>query len=275
MKSSTEIASSNNSKEYDVEYALFLNLKRMRALMKRVDVTAFLEDSDCDLEKFVNIIADNLTKRLSNRKITSDDSSNESVTVEQGDPNVWNSKNEKVHMCVANSIFEGMTFLLSVTAWKLLSVQNSDGLVIQEDDIDKVNSDENSDDDENEVNHVVLRFRNCIIALVLQCFNLFISPQSGKESTLSPLQLSFYDTVQEYAGQISSDLRTLFPKEWSNASSSLLRALSINDDAPLIAVSKSYHERRSLNFTSLKIDFDYLFFLDRVMFIFFGLKRRR
>ena len=31
MKSSTEIASSNNSKEYDVEYALFLNLKCMRA----------------------------------------------------------------------------------------------------------------------------------------------------------------------------------------------------------------------------------------------------
>ena len=275
MKSSTEIASSNNSKEYDVEYALFLNLKHMHALIKWINVTAFLEDSECDLETFVNIIADNLTKRLSNRKITFDDSSNESVTVEPGDPNVWNSKNENVHMCVANSIFEGMTFLLSVTAWKLLSVQNSDGLVIQEDDIDKVNSDENSDDDENEVNHIVLRFRNRIIALVLQCFNLFVSPQSGKESTLSPLQLSFYDTVQEYAGQISSDLRTLFPKEWSNASSSLLRALSINDDAPLIAVSKSYHERRSLNFTSLKIDFDSLFFLDRVMFIFFGLKRRR
>ncbi len=253
MKSSTDAASTNNSKEYDEEYTLFLNLKRLRALVKRIDVTSFLEDSGCDLEKFVNIIADNLTKRLTNRKIISDDSSDESGPVEQGDLTVWDGENDKVHMCVANSISEGMTFLLSVTAWKLLSVQNSEGLVIQDDDFDQVNNDDKSDDDENEVDHIVLRFRNRIIALVLQCFNLFLSPQSGKESTLSPLQVSFYNTIQEYAGQVSSDLRTLFPKEWSNASSSLLRALSINDDAPLIAVSKFYREDRSTHFITLKL----------------------
>ena len=52
-------------------------------------------------------------------------------------------------------------------------------------------------------------------------------------------QVKFADTVQKCAYLCASDMRSLCPKEWSNAASSHLRLLAITEDARLIGGSKT------------------------------------
>jgi hypothetical protein len=82
----------------------------------------------------------------------------------------------------------------------------------------------------------VLSHRDQLIALLVLCFEQFLPPvadASEEEPMYSKEHVTFSDQVQIHACQITGDLRSLFPKEWAEAASPLLRACAITNDQPL------------------------------------------
>jgi hypothetical protein len=96
----------------------------------------------------------------------------------------------------------------------------SENLVAEDDDL----LDHAMEDNEDEISaedHVVTRLRGCLLSTLELCFAQYIptSEDHGDgESTVAPHseeQHSFSDFVQLAAGKVTSDLRTLFPKEYA------------------------------------------------------------
>mmetsp|Transcript_24504 Transcript_24504/g.36303 ORF Transcript_24504/g.36303 Transcript_24504/m.36303 type:complete len:1119 (+) Transcript_24504:1970-5326(+) len=223
----------NSSKEADIEYALSLNLKRLRVLSKRCDLSEFFDDSgdNNELEALCSAVTDGLARRLKMRKVTTGEN-------EKSGSKIWRSGDSRVHKIVADGVSEGLMFLLSIIAWKLYAIQEQEGLVV-DDNEDLLEESPGGDDDEEVQDHIVLRLRNRLIALTELCFEQFLPDvvSDEDEETSSPYteeQIVFADAVQISAGQVASDLRTLFPKELANAVSPLLRAFALVEDGRLI-----------------------------------------
>jgi hypothetical protein len=65
------------------------------------------------------------------------------------------------------------------------------------------------------------------------CFDQFILEEDEESACAHRVEWSH--SIQESAGLTACDLRMLFPKEWAETASPLLRALAITDDSRLIA----------------------------------------
>jgi cohesin complex subunit SA-1/2 len=119
------------------------------------------------------------------------------------------------------------------------------------DDHDTVDNATQDEEDDNSVeDHVVIRLRNGLLSILELCFAQYI-PNSydhgDGESTAvqhSEEQHSFSDFVQLAAGRTTSDLRTLFPKEYANAASPLLRSFALQDDGRLIGAYVRFLESK-------------------------------
>jgi hypothetical protein len=94
---------------------------------------------------------------------------------------------------------------------------------------DLIDEESDMDDDEDVEDHVIIRLRNRLLTVLELCFAQYIpaaDERDDDETTVkhSSAQLSFADFVQLSAGNVISDLRTLFPKEYAEAASPLLRS---------------------------------------------------
>lgn len=123
--------------------------------------------------------------------------------------------------------------------WFFDSYQEEEGLV--KDKKDLVDDMEDDDHDDSSVDdHVILRLRNRLLSLLELCFSQYIpsSDEHGDDDTTvakhSEDQIGFADYVQLAAGRTTSDLRVLFPKEYSDAESPLLRAVALQEDGRLV-----------------------------------------
>jgi len=220
----------------DSEYSIFLNLKRLKILSKKCDLSAFFDDRNNvnQLELLCNFVTDGLKGRLRACKPvdmrTNDD---EETTVHKiiDSPEVLGA--------IGKSVGEGLEFLLCVIAWFTHSVQVSENLVVEDDDL--IDNAMEDDDDDNAVeNHVVLRLRSRLLSTLELCFAQYIlsSEDHGDDETSvaqhSDSQHTFSDFVQLAAGKVTSDLRTLFPKEYADAASPILRSFALKEDGRLI-----------------------------------------
>lgn len=114
-----------------------------------------------------------------------------------------------------------------MTAWSLDKVQREENLVVSSEDL--IDEDPEMGDEEVDEDHVVIRLRNRLLTVLELCFAQYIpaaDERDDDETTVkhSPAQLSFADFVQLSAGNVMADLRTLFPKEYADAASPLLRS---------------------------------------------------
>ena len=126
------------------------------------------------------------------------------------------------------------------TAWFTNAVQVEESLIVEDDDLIE-NAMEDDEDDASAEDHVVLRLRNNLLTALELCFAQYIpsSEDTGDgESTMvqhSEEQHSFADFVQLSAGKVTSDLRTLFPKEYQDAASPILRSFALKEDGRLVS----------------------------------------
>mmetsp|Transcript_4325 Transcript_4325/g.8293 ORF Transcript_4325/g.8293 Transcript_4325/m.8293 type:complete len:1621 (+) Transcript_4325:123-4985(+) len=213
------------------ETSLYLGLLRARILSWMCIFCEYLDDDiKCEAtEELFIAVADGLAHRLASFNVTSrlacDDESN-NVIVE-----TWIASVSQSSKLTTRTVDEALQFLLSVVAQKVYDVQHDENLIMSDDqDALSVNGDDDHDDIVDD--HLVLRLRDRLISLVESCFQHFLDMNT--KAKCSPAQISWSASVQKSAGDVASDLRTLFPREWSNASSPLLRSFAITDDSRLI-----------------------------------------
>ena len=220
----------------DAEYSIFLNLKRLKILSKKCDLSVFFDDRNNvnQLELLCNFVCDGLKSRLRSCKpVDLRLNADEETTVNKliDSPEVLGA--------IGKSVGEGLEFLLCVIGWFTNSAQISEGLIVEDDDI--IDSTEDDEEDDASVeDHVVTRLRDRLLSTLELCFAQYIPNDSGGgdgESTAvqhSEEQHSFADFVQLAAGKVTSDLRTLFPKEYEDAASPILRSFALKEDGRLI-----------------------------------------
>jgi hypothetical protein len=147
--------------------------------------------------------------------------------------------------------FDGMPLLLGleaiifVVSWKLLDTlpktKNSD-------------SDESEtmelDDEAHEEDIAVLRMRDRLVNLLGLCFDQFLD--DTENLIYSDENVDFASSVQESAGRMASDLRTLFPREWSLAVDPVHRALALTGDSQLIGGFARYLKSREEDVSEIR-----------------------
>jgi cohesin complex subunit SA-1/2 len=223
------------SKEIDKNYALYFNLKRIGVLSKRIDVSDYIgnnEDTNDHIEEFCNFICDGLAQRLTTYKVkVSGNDEGKGIDTEPKE-SVWKEKDQRLLRVAALVVHEGLQLLLSVIAWKVKSMQEEHQLFLDEDELIKAAKEHDKSEDDSD--HISIRLKDRLIVLVELCFEQHL-PESEEDDLYSLAQHEWSDSIQEMGGLIASDLRSLFMKEWSNASSPLLRAAAITEDSRLIA----------------------------------------
>lgn len=131
---------------------------------------------------------------------------------------------------------------LSILAWSLDAVQTEENLVLSNEDF--IDNEHDDDDDEEEpTDHTVIRLRNRLLSILELCFAQYIpgSEECDDDETSgvrhSQDQIAFADFVQLAADKATADLRQLFPKEYAEAASPILRSFALKEDGRLIGAS--------------------------------------
>ncbi len=237
-KDSTESQSSlvdgdnETSVALDNEHSLSTCLNRFRVLSKRCNLAALVEmatdegKEEMSIEKFCTSIGMMAKARLDARQIGPDTGSAEPII-----PATWTKANEKIHSLVANSVGEALSLLLSIIAWQTqISIEHG---VLDTDDFEAVEG-----ITEKATDHVVLRLRSDLVKLLQLCWEQCL--EGFDLGLFSEEHRRFADEVQQKACHISGDLRSLFPKEWVDSSSALLRSFALTDDGFLVGGSVRY-----------------------------------
>ncbi len=218
----------HESEKINMETAFYLNLLRARILAMSNVFTGFLDSHVESTDTLCALISKELSRRLDSHKISSSsDLADDSTQI------CWTTSEETLPRLIAGIIDEGLQLILMVTTEKLCDMINDENLVADDDDAMISQDEEGEKDDDKIVHHPVLTLRNCLISLVEKCYEQFL-PIAENSDMFSSTQKIWADLVQNSGSHIAFDLRTMFPKEWSNSTSPLLRALAIVDDSCLI-----------------------------------------
>lgn len=231
----------------DVENSILLCLKRWRILTKQCPVEYLFDekeqDSDEEMEGFCNTVAEAMAKRLQDRKpiVDDDDEQDDAETMATEKtirvPEIWTKEDSRIHGAIAKSVNEALVVLLSITAWKLRDA------LLNRSKTEFGNDDDDESDDEVDVEDLtVLSMRDRLVKLLGVCFDQFLEQTEDSEYTEEHVE--FASHVQAAAGRVASDLRTLFPKEWSNAVDPVRQALALTNDSQLIGGFARYLKQR-------------------------------
>mmetsp|Transcript_25711 Transcript_25711/g.60278 ORF Transcript_25711/g.60278 Transcript_25711/m.60278 type:complete len:1061 (-) Transcript_25711:319-3501(-) len=212
------------SPETDTEHSISLLMLRWNILLMQCHAKYLFEkatekDED-EIEAIFFTISEAMGKRLSDRMPTRDSEMNDDATTVTA-PTVFRDLDFEVHEVVATSIQRALRVMLLIVSYEL-----SDTLLERK---EFENSETRDDDVEiNEYNFPVLKLRDTLVKLLGLCFDQHLPNIEGAEYTNE--QRNFANLVQIGAGQVASDLRTLFPFDWSKACDPVRQALALTND---------------------------------------------
>jgi cohesin complex subunit SA-1/2 len=211
----------------DIEHAICLAIRRLGILSKRWDLAVLLgEDGkkgsgDSEIDSLHKAVAEIIAKDLQARKVViqqGEDETNGSPEI----PKIWKSGSAQLHVMLAESVGQALSFLLSALAWR---INREVALIVQKESP--------VEDDTDAKEHVAVRMRDRLEKLVALCFDQYIEKDDDFDS-YSEEHIDFATKVQMEAGRVAGDLRSLCPKAWSDAESPLLRSLALTEDGHLI-----------------------------------------
>ena len=176
------------------------------------------EDED-EIEGLFLTISEAMGKRLSERMPVRDGDDDESAVTSKS---IWKELDPEVHEEVAISVERALKAMLLIVSWELNDTLD------ERKEFENSEKEENDDDmDIDEYNYPVLKLRGNLVKLLGLCFDQHLPDIEGLEYTDE--QHDFAYAVQTSAGKIASDLRTLFPFDWSRATDPVRRALALTN----------------------------------------------
>lgn len=191
----------------NLQFSLCVCLRRLGALSSRFDLFSALSNSKSSgLGKLCDLIGEDLTVDLKARTVGADGNL----------PQTWTDGDLDLHGVVADTVGEGLRFLLKVVAFRLK----------QTIDEDHIHADIDLD------SHEVLVMRHRLMKLLSLCFDIQGTDESDQGDG-SELQFTREFTIFSYglqcaALEVLSDMRSLFPVAWSDSTSPLLRACAMD-----------------------------------------------
>lgn len=206
------------SSDLEVEQAIVLQMHRLKMLLTACNANHLFEDSANDqkeskVDGLFSMISEAIAQRLKDRKPTSEgDKGNESGSVSV--PSIWRDEDPDLHIEVAKNVDVSLRVLLLIVSHELSDVLEA------RNDVD-ITSYRETDIELDRL--PVVRHRNHLATLLIMCFDQFIEHNDACTDD----ELTFSEKVQISAGQVSSDLRSLFPCELSEAVDPVRRALSM------------------------------------------------
>lgn len=226
------------SPEVDLENSIALCLMRWRILTKRCPIYYLFDQSDEDeaeVNGFCNSISEAIAKRLQDRKpLTGDDEDDETDVDGKSVATAWKEGDMAIHPAVAKAVDGALQVLLCILSWTLVETLKKG----QKDGSDTLEMDDSS----TEKDTTVVQMRDRLVKLVGLCFDQFIDEGDGV--IYSEEQIDFATSVQASAARVASDIRTLFPREWSGAEDPIRKSLALTADSQLIAGSARYLQHR-------------------------------
>jgi cohesin complex subunit SA-1/2 len=221
----------------NAENSIRLCLLRLSILMKRWPILGRVSDntnSGDDIREEISLaISSYIATELQSRQIIYPDDED---TIDPSDkfrvPEIWSTLDDSAHHVVANSVSDGLDFLLGMVAWRL------------KDEVQRIDDGDADDLDPSDIgNHIVLRIRTRIEKLIGLCYEQFLPADN---QNFSESHQVFSVTVQEHGIRVSGDLRTLFPRKWSQAKSPFLTAVAITNDSVLAGGASRFVQSREL-----------------------------
>jgi hypothetical protein len=207
---------STNESEMDIHNALCFCLRRFAILSKQVDVMQLLHGNTESSIKQTFAIFTRLTvifqKELQARSIKVDSERNSII------PDIWMTRGKKKHALLVSAVSECMQFMLCTIAY-LVCVE------IQEAK-DPASLPTSRTD-------AVLQMRDALVRICSMSFDQFIN--TAESDVYSSMHIKYSLVIQEMAGRIAGDVRSLFPIQWSDAQSPILRKLSLAKESLLVA----------------------------------------
>ena len=217
----------SSSPEADAEHSISLLMLRWEILLRQCDAKYLFskgdeEDDEDEIEGLFLTISEAMGKRLSDRMPILDQGEGDDASTAFTMPTIWKDDDPEVHEAVSSTVQRSLRVLLLIVSHELMDT------LLDRADFETTKNKTNDDDLEvDEYNFPVLKLRDNLIKLLGLCFDQHLPALDGVEYTDE--QHEFANAVQTAAGQVSSDLRTLFPYDWSEASDPVKRGLALTN----------------------------------------------
>ena len=214
----------SSSQEVDTEHSISLLMLRWKTLLMECKATYLFEKADEDededeIEGLFFTISEAMGKRLSDRMSKHDREVEDDAATIATTPTIWKDDDPDIHEAVSQTINRALRVLLVIVSQELLETLES------RKDFETSGNDDDIDMDADEHNFPVLKMRDNLLRVLGLCFDQHLPEVDGVE--YSEEQQEFATSVQDSAGKVTSDLRTLFPSDWSNGSDPVRRALAL------------------------------------------------
>lgn len=206
----------------DLDQSINLCLRRLKILSLRGFVAELLSEAaddtidDAELGNLCSAVTKYIGNELKIRENTvPEDVPQDGSGIEVA--RIWETADEDIHAVVADSVSEGLDFLLTTVCWRLNkeidAIEESDGMKEYSDDEIK--------------NHVVIQLRDWISKLIILCYEHWVNPNISE--FISKENLEFSEAVQSHGVRATGDLRSLFLRDWRKAKSPFLQACALPD----------------------------------------------
>jgi hypothetical protein len=204
------------SPEVETEATIVALMMRLKILLMECRASflfedSFEEDEESELDGLFKTISEAMGQRLMERKNVDGTAASNSI---------WNEADPNLHEEVAKSLDLSLRVLLLIISQELADTLEErskfEASVVSEEELDV-----------DVPRLIVLRHRDNLVKLLIICFDQYIE----NDSSCTDDQRIFSQKVQASAGQVTSDLRSLFPYDVAEAVDPVRRALSL-EEAP-------------------------------------------
>ena len=216
-----------------IDNSISLTLQRLAVLSKRWPLVDLLQEAEEEAgEQSVGKLCDQIfqlaNKELDIRKPFIE---GEKLVI----PPLWNMPS-KSHKSAAEIVDSVLAILLSTTGWTVHKKVANLG--------------SSSNEEVGEEPNAMLMMRKRLETILSLSFEQYLED----ENVVSQEHRDFSETVQEVAGRVAADLRTLFPRDWQHSVNLKLRQVALIDDSHLIGGYARYLKAQEKKVLSYILD---------------------
>lgn len=213
------------TQEADTEYSISLLMLRWKIILMECKAEHLFEkagedDDEDEIEGLFFTISEAMGKRLTDRMPNHDREIKEDTSTVATTATIWKTKDPDIHESVSHTIDRALSVLLVIILQQVPETFEN-----QKDFESSTKIGNDNMDIDIQHDFPVLKMRDNFVRVLGLCFDQHLPEIEGLK--YSSEQLEFATSVQDAAAKATSDLRTLFPSDWSNTTNPVRKKLAL------------------------------------------------